>query len=138
MRKVLSIPLALLILFSGLTVNIATHYCCGMPVETMVSLSGELATCGMEQVKTITSSQEVFTNHCCENVVSSRTFNNNFIPSFYFLNNPDFQIIDAAYLPFENSALNSGFKFFSSEIIRPPGTNTLFQSKQESLCIFRI
>jgi hypothetical protein len=138
MRKLISIPLAVLILFSGLTVNIATHYCGGNAVATKVSLSGELATCGMEQGAPEKSSQESIASHCCDNDVSSFSFNNKYLPSNYLLSTPDFQIIDIPFLTLENSTLKNNFRLISEEIGRPPGYYCNTQERQEILCIFRI
>jgi len=138
MRKLLSIPLAVLILFSGLTVNIAAHYCGGSLVATRVSLSGELATCGMEKGNAENSAQESITNHCCDNVVSTCSFNNKYLPSNSLLSIPVTQIADAADLIAVNSVLKINFKLISEEIIRPPGISGHSHSRQEFLCIFRI
>lgn len=138
MRKFLSIPLLVLILFSGLTVNIATHYCGGNPVASRVSLSGELANCGMEQGNGEKSSQESITNHCCDNVLASYSFNNKFVPSYHFLGNPDYQIIEVAYNTSDYSTLKDNFKLISEEIIKPPGISTNENTIQELLCIFLI
>lgn len=138
MRKLLSIPLAVLILFSGLTVNIATHYCGGSPVATRVSLTGELASCGMEQGKPEKSPQGSITNHCCDNVISSYSFNNKFVPSYSSLSYPVPHLSDGATLTFGTSGLKDNFKLISEEVIRPPGINIQSQYRQEFLCIFRI
>jgi hypothetical protein len=138
MRKLLSIQLAVLILFSGLTVNIATHYCGGNPVATKVSLSGELATCGMEKATSEIPSQKSLKNHCCDNVISAYSLNNNFVPSYLLLSLLQHQNIEVHYPAIINSALNDNFKIISDEIIRPPGIFYNSQASQEILCIFRI
>jgi hypothetical protein len=138
MRTLLSIPLAILILFSGLTVNIATHYCGGSAVATKVSLSGELATCGMEQGTPENSSRESIKSHCCDNSISSFSFNSKFVPSYYLLSFPCHQIVDVPDLASDYSILNDNLKLIAEEIIRPPGVNSSSQACQEILCIFRI
>jgi hypothetical protein len=44
MRKILSIPLFILIVFSWITVNISTHFCGGSVAATKVSPDSERAT----------------------------------------------------------------------------------------------
>jgi hypothetical protein len=138
MNKLLSIPLSVMILFSGLTVNIATHYCGGSPVATRVSLSGEFATCGMEKDISEKPLQESITNHCCDNVISAYSLNNNFVPSSCFLSKPAPQITVVFNPAIDNSTLICNFKFISEEIIRPPGTCCHSKASQEILCIYRI
>jgi hypothetical protein len=90
MRKVLSIPLILLVLLTGATVNIATHYC-GDSVARKISLSGELAGCGMEIPGINTKGNIINDPSCCRNVQTSFTFCSNYIPSSFFLNNSVYQ-----------------------------------------------
>ena len=56
MKRIVSIPLLFIILFSGINVKFASHYCGGNFSGTKVSLTGELATCGMEQEQMTESS----------------------------------------------------------------------------------
>lgn len=138
MRKLLSIPLIVLILFSGLTVTVATHYCCNTPIDTKLSFSGELATCGMESAKTEKPVGIILTNHCCDNVLSAYSFRNIYIPSFSFINNPEHQITDIPFIISDNFLISDNFTILSKEVIRPPGINNQFSAGQEILCIFRI
>lgn len=90
MRKVLSIPLILLVLLTGATVTIATHYC-GDSVARKISLSGELVGCGMEIPGINTKDNTISYPSCCRNVQTSFTFCTNYIPTSFFLNNSIYQ-----------------------------------------------
>jgi len=85
MKKVLSIPLILLILVTGVNVNFATHYCHGYVAATKVSLTGELATCGMENTSPIHSSEISLSNDCCNDTLSIYSIDNNYTPSSSFI-----------------------------------------------------
>jgi hypothetical protein len=138
MRKLLSIPLIVLILFSGLTVNVATHYCCNTLVDTKLTLSGELATCGMETVKTEKTTTERLANHCCDNILSAYSFRNIYIPTFSFVNDPVHHIADVSFFISDNLNPADNFSFIPKEVIRPPGISNQLSAEQEILCIFRI
>jgi len=138
MKVIISIPLILLILFSGISVKFDTHYCRGHVAGTKVSLNGEMATCGMERSEKKSSSQQTFTTHCCEDVAASYSIENIYIPSNYnFVDQPqqdnNFIYIPVALLNFEiTNNLSADLK------IRPPGTTPLISQDQSVLCIFQI
>ena len=84
MKKVLSILTVLLTVASVAHVSVARHYCHGVPVATRVSLTGEHASCGMEE-----SEEECpvhghnLDRHCCDNTVSFYGIDNTTISSTY-------------------------------------------------------
>ena len=138
MKTIISIPLVLLLLFSGVSVKVAIHYCGGYVAATKVSLTGELATCGMVSSENDESSQEAFKKHCCDDVMSAYSFDNNYVPSFFNVEKPFQHIISLLIYPddltisqFEN--LNT-----SSSIIKPPGDYFYNSTDLPVLCIFRI
>jgi len=49
MKKVLTILIAAFLLASGMQVSIDHHYCGGSLAGTRISLTGKLASCGMEK-----------------------------------------------------------------------------------------
>jgi hypothetical protein len=138
MRTLVSIPLILLILFSGISVKFATHYCGGYVAATKVSLTGELATCGMEQTSHNNSSQENYRHKCCEDVTSSYSICNNYLSSSYSVNDPGQPVIHTFFVPADIlinqvSAINTSF--IST---KPPGTYSPNSVERPALCIFRI
>lgn len=83
MKKILSISIALLMLLSGQQLTISRHYCGGELADAKVSLTGHIASCGMEGE---TDDCEQPGNHvessCCNNQVSTYSIDHNFAPSF--------------------------------------------------------
>jgi hypothetical protein len=137
MRKILSIPLFVLILFSGITVNFSIHYCGGSVAATKVSLNGELATCGMESNNNDKSKGDRYTNHCCEDITASYSLSCNYIPSFHFDTNLFQQNNFAIGIPVRNT-IQDLLNISSYETIRPPGTYTPNSVDRQVLCIFLI
>lgn len=71
MKRALSILAVLLTVASVAHVSVATHYCHGVPVATRVSLSGEYASCGMEETESNCPVHgQNLDRHCCDNTMS--------------------------------------------------------------------
>jgi hypothetical protein len=138
MKVLLSIPLIILISFSGISVKLATHYCGSDFVAVKISLSGKQATCGMEPVQDYNSSEVIVKPLCCEDIASEYTINNIFIPSTPLVDLPEQRVIEPQYWP-ANLLLND--KFLASypfACISPPGTKSSNSELRPILCIFRI
>src|SRR5450759_4132645 len=86
MKKGVSISLVVLMLTAMLHLTIATHFCGGKVAASKVSLSGKLASCGME-----CSEKDLFIpgthiiTHCCDDVVTFCGIDSNYTPSFSFV-----------------------------------------------------
>ena len=137
MKTILSIPLIVLILFSGVAVSFATHYCEGSVVATKVSLTGEMATCGMEEKSSDNLSIDKFSTDCCDNTASVYSICNIYFPSAFNIEDTVLQAISVDFSPLDN--------LFSPEIrsntpntIRPPGNYTPNSVTLPDICIFRI
>ncbi len=139
MKIAASITLSLLILFSGIRVNVASHYCMGSLAATKVSLTGELASCGMEKGSPAPSAQDLFTRHCCSDKLSSLSISTNYVPSECSVFHATGQDIVPSFL-IHNEPVNSQDNLFSlsSGIKRPPGVYSPVDVKQQKICIFRI
>lgn len=84
MKRVLSILTVLLTVASVAHVSVARHYCHGVPVATRVSLTGEHATCGMEESEsTCPMPGPMLDTHCCDDVVSFYGIDNTYINTVY-------------------------------------------------------
>ena len=139
MKKVISISLTILALIALLHFSVATHYCMGKIAATKISLSGELATCGMEsddnnQPQTGTH----FISHCCDNVLVYCGINVNYFPSFSFVPesyNNNFQVFS---LPASLTicSLTSSKSIYTS--INPPGVSASNNVDLSAICVFRI
>jgi len=86
MKKVFSISLSVLMVVAMLHLSVATHYCGGKIAASTVSLSGKLATCGMEcSEKGLPLPGTNFTKHCCDDIVTFCGIDSNYTPSFSFV-----------------------------------------------------
>ncbi len=83
MKKLLSITFALLILLSGLHITVATHFCGEELLVAKVSVSGELANCGMENGSLPCSAPvKIGATSCCKDKVSALLVDSNYAPSY--------------------------------------------------------
>ena len=139
MRKATSISLIILMIAAMLHVSLATHYCGGKDVASIISLSGKLANCGMEGLqKELPPSGSSFTKHCCDDVVSYYGTDINYVPSFNIVSESfqyNFQVFT---LPVQLSSNSfTGFISFYTDVI-PPGVLMSTNVDLSSICVFRI
>jgi hypothetical protein len=86
MKKIISISLTFLFVTALFHFSIATHYCGGTIAATKISLTGKLASCGMERDTDNTPvSGTYFVSHCCENHLTFCGVTNNYQPSFSYV-----------------------------------------------------
>jgi hypothetical protein len=86
MKKINAIFLAVLMFTALFHFSIATHYCGGTIAATKISLSGKLASCGMESDGNSTVLPGLnFVSHCCENSITFCGVVNNYQPTFSYL-----------------------------------------------------
>jgi hypothetical protein len=138
MKTLLSIPLTLLILFSGINIRYAAHFCGGNLVATKVTFSGELATCGMESKSESKSSDLAFNNHCCDNITTAYSICNNYIPSSLYLKESGQQVTSVTFIPVVNPSDQKILSNYLKTSKRPPGVDHPDSFDCQVLCIFRI
>jgi hypothetical protein len=139
MRKGFSILFAFIFLLSGAQFNIAIHYCGGIIASTKVSLSGKLASCGMENSKEVSYSDgSHLTSHCCDNKVTTVGIINNFTPpvsifqeNLQIFHNVLYLAVD--HLFYSNYSSNV---FYTS--ISPPGRFAVTSVDLDDICVSRI
>jgi len=86
MKNSFSILLMLVLILSGVHITVSTHFCGGKVADKEVSLSGELATCGMEGDETSCPLEgQNLKSHCCEDIVSVYGIDNNYTSSSSFV-----------------------------------------------------
>jgi hypothetical protein len=72
MRKGFSILFILVMILSGVHLTVAKHFCGGRIAAERISLSGKLASCGMEGTEdTCPVSGNRVNTHCCDDQVST-------------------------------------------------------------------
>ena len=139
MKKFLSISFSFLILLSVMHITIATHYCGSKYAASKVSLSGELASCGMEgSVDQCQLPGKHITSHCCTDKISVFTVENNYAPSFFEFKVALQNLLQAFNIPanykiqplFVSNLLNTN--------VHPPGCFLVSDVSLPNICVFRI
>jgi hypothetical protein len=139
MRKGISIVLSLVILFSVAHITVATHFCGGKVADTKVSLSGKLASCGMETAETkLPVAGTNLANHCCDNQVMTIGICNIFTTPLTFISDNIQNLQHVSYLPVNQlfGSVVANNIFFTS--ISPPGRLTTTSVDLNGICVFRI
>ncbi len=138
-KKGISIFIAFTMIATMFHFSVATHYCGGRIAASKISLTGKLASCGMEDSqKQSTLPGIYFAKHCCEDVVTSYSTDNNYIPSFFNIA-PSVQYnFQTLGLPSESSVSLAGvFKLQYSDK-SPPGAMMSTNLDLSDICVFRI
>ena len=126
-----------LILFSGLTVSFSTHYCGGAIAASKVSLTGELANCGMENP--VNNKKElIFASHCCDDVTSLYSIGNDYVHSVLNFEGAGIQVLHLFELPGLHAVSDESSAAALLKNKRPPGLNNPNSVNREAICIFRI
>jgi hypothetical protein len=81
MRKALTIPLILALLFSGIAVKYSIHLCGGEIVSAKFSLRGNVATCNMELADISIPGLDLIKTHCCDSIATFFQLKTNYVPS---------------------------------------------------------
>jgi hypothetical protein len=138
-KKVFSISLSLLMLAAMFHFTVATHYCSGKVAASTVSLSGKLATCGMEcSEKGLPLTGTNFTKHCCDDIVTFCGIDSNYTPSFSFVS-------ESYQYNFQVFNIPTGFPYYSLGVLQslyktdsPPSAFMSTSVDLSDICIFRI
>jgi hypothetical protein len=138
MKKLLSIPLMMLIAFSGFSLKYSAHFCQGAQVASEISLSGRIATCGMEKLSEVTSPVEIIRKHCCDNVTTSYSTSWNYIPSVTQAPEKTVQPTFDLSLLSNYSDIGNTDDLNQAQLTKPPGSLYPNSVSLLSLCVFRI
>ncbi len=139
MKRIISVSLSVLLLTAILHLSVATHYCGGNIAASKISLSGKLASCGMEDGnKGLPFAGLIFTKHCCENVLATYGINSIFFPSFSSVQESHFQLFQVFSIP-ANLAINCSFPIKSiCTNVNPPGAFASGTVDLSIICVYRI
>jgi hypothetical protein len=139
MKKVISISLSICMLAAMLNISVATHFCSGKIAASKISLSGKLATCGMENESGDVTSKDIhISSHCCDNNLACYGITSIYFPSFSYvtesyqnhfqsINCPD--ELDPRYLTINKSIFTN---------VGPPGVSASSKVDLSNICVFRI
>jgi hypothetical protein len=138
-RKGISILFALAIILSGAHFTIATHYCGGEVAATKVSLSGKLASCGMESAEqSCPVSGNHLKTHFCDNSVTTIGIVDNFTLPVSFQEENTQINVHILYLPISQSFQTLTFFNHLYTDIGPPGSFSASAVNLNDICVFRI
>jgi hypothetical protein len=139
MKKVISISLTFLMLTAMLHLSVATHYCGGKIAASKISLTGKLATCGMnDDEKNIPLTGSHYTSYCCENVLATYGINSIYFPSFSSFHESYQMHYKALSVPnnYNIQSLKSVNSIYTS--VSPPDVSLSSSVDLSNICIFRI
>ncbi len=138
MKKLFSILSALLILLSGLHLTVASHICCGELAAVKYSVTGEKATCGMEDHTSPSSPNGEIDTNCCKNRIASCMSDSNYFPSSK----------EVKDLPSEVASISVSFikicipadliSMTYHSMVGPPVLNFYNSVDQSFICVFTI
>ena len=138
MKKFLSISFALLILFSGMHVTVASHYCSGKLAFSKFSVTGELASCGMEgTVEKCSASVKLSGTHCCKDKVAAFVVDSSYSPSFSDFKAFAQSVLQVFILPvFLTNHVESSLNLICTNV-SPPGHFLVSDVSLPYICVFR-
>ena len=139
MKKLLSISLALLMLLSGMQLTISMHYCGGELADSKVSLTGHIASCGMEGlVDECTDPGSHMESSCCNNQVSVYAVDQNYSPSFSEFKAFSQTVLQVFFIPENNTFLSHPSLLQTNSGANPPGNYLAAAVSLPKICVFRI
>jgi hypothetical protein len=137
MKKVLTILFAAFILVSGMQVSIDHHYCGGSLAGTRISVTGKLASCGMEESGSSCPDHPVIDKKCCEDQLSFYSISGNYYPEYFKLIYPTSER-GTIYLHTGNVISDSSYNPDLINRVFPPGDSFKPRLTQSGICVFRI
>lgn len=137
MKKVLTIIIAVILLASGMKVTLDHHYCCGNLVDVKISVTGKLASCGMEQTESGCPGHPAINKKCCDDQISFYSLNSNYYPEYLELAHP-FSQRDIFPVHIGNFISGNSFNADAVDWVLPPGLNLKSALTPSEICVFRI
>lgn len=137
MKNILTILFAVIIPVSGMQIGLDRHYCGGCLTDVRISLSGKLASCGMDEEETAWPDFPVVENNCCQDQLTFYSLAGQYFLEQFKLKLPAW---NKTVLPHsqnshksvnENLALQISYIFRSADDVRQ-------RLKPPDICVFRI
>ena len=139
MKRGVPIVLVLLMLAAMFHITVAEHFCGGKVAATKVSLTGKMASCGMEtSERKLPLSGTSFTSYCCDDVVSYYGTDSNYTPSFSFISEPYQYNLQYFYILSEYPAYTPAVLKSIYTDASPPGALMSTDVDLSGICVFRI
>jgi hypothetical protein len=139
MKKVISVSLSVLFIAAMLHLSIATHYCGGRVAGSKISVSGKLASCGMESVDSdLPLTGLHFVSHCCDNVLVFCGINSTFFPTVTFVQESFEHCFRIFSVPVELARNISEPLKSDYTNVSPPGASASSSVELADICVLRI
>jgi hypothetical protein len=137
MKGVFTILIGVVMLASGMTVSIDRHYCGGELAGTLISVSGRLASCGMEKVQNDCTDQPSIDKKCCDDQLTFYRISSKYLPEYFRLSyTTDFK--DLQSVPECNSLFRVPFLDVYRTWELPPGEQLRSAPSLSEICVYRI
>ena len=138
MKKLLAISFALLVLLSGMHISIATHYCGDRIFATKLSVSGELASCGMKDpLDKCSGHLKVTGTNCCKDKLAAFVVDSNYAPTFSEFKAFSQNLLQVFILPaFLTIHSQTSLNLFCTNV-SPPGHYLVSDVSLPDICVFR-
>jgi hypothetical protein len=139
MKKVLSIFLSMVLMLSLVHISVAMHYCGGKVYSSKVSLTGVLATCGME----VTDQSQLhhgtnLTKHCCDDFLTLYGIDNFYTPSYFFIPESYQNNFHVLALHEKSTVTHLIETDYIAANVSPPGELMSTCVDLSDICVFRI
>lgn len=138
MKKLLSIPLAMLVLVSGMHFYIATHLCKGEVTSTQLSFWDTTSGCGMDESDVACSIHDTISSKCCQTQIDSYATDNNFKLSSVQLTDISQKLLQLINIPYQFAAYSYNAAVTFIPDFSPPHSDLLSEVNLPSICVFRI
>lgn len=129
MKKILSIPVTLLFLFSTINLNVVSHYCGGRLVETKLITGNGTASCGMEDDPAQCENYPgtAWSENCCEDDWYQIAIKDEYTPSGnYQVHHDKTQVAALNSLPRIIGSQIAAACFITVRYKSPPGSHAVF------------
>ena len=140
-KKVFSISTVILLLTAMLHISVAKHYCGGELAASKISLSGGLASCGMEDTEDscpLDAPGDHLKSHCCDDVVTFYSFDNNYTQSQSVVSETYRLTTNVLEIPVIVPVQFSNFRSDVFTDVSPPDFQMYTAVDLTNICVFRI
>jgi hypothetical protein len=138
-KKVFSILTVTLVITGMFHISVAWHYCGGKIAASKISLSGKLATCGMEGTKECCSIPGYhLKTHCCDDIVNVYSVESTYSPSYSVVTDITKNVVDIPVERILPNRLNNFFSITNYSDHSPPGFPLSTEVDLSDICVFRI
>ena len=139
MKKMVSILMATLVLMTGLHLSVASHFCGGKLSAVKVSITGEKASCGMEEESgSSLPFGKIIKTHCCDDDLTTLTVDSSYSPSFFQNNDFTQKVIHVFAIPLAEDFTDFYALRYFNPILSPPEFFKPNSVELDTICVFRI